>query len=123
MAGIPKEVVARSIANSFCFGVYDGSAQIGFARVISDLTTFAYLGDVYILDAYQGNGLGKWLMETITTHPDLQGLRRWLLVTQDAHGLYRQYGFDALPEPSRYMERRDLTSYGDTSPRPDTEKP
>ena len=87
-AGIPKETVARSIANSLCFGVFNGDAQIGFARVITDRATFAYVGDVYILDAFQGRGLGTWLMQTIIAHPDLQGLRRWSLVTRDAHGLY-----------------------------------
>jgi GNAT superfamily N-acetyltransferase len=109
--GIPREIVARSVANSLCFGVFRHDAQIGFARVITDRATFAYLGDVYIVDAYQGRGLGTWLMQTITAHPDLQGLRRWSLVTRDAHGLYARFGFRALPEPRRYMEKSDITSY------------
>ncbi|MGI8857369.1 MAG: GNAT family N-acetyltransferase [Thermomicrobiales bacterium] len=111
--GIPKETVSRSIANALCFGVFHDDAQIGFARVITDRATFAYLGDVYILDSYQGRGLGTWLMQTITAHPDLQGLRRWSLVTRDAHGLYARFGFRALPDPSRYMERSDIISYLD----------
>jgi GNAT superfamily N-acetyltransferase len=110
-AGIPQETVARSIANSLCFGVFNGEAQIGFARVITDRATFAYIGDVYILDAFQGRGLGTWLMQTITAHPDLQGLRRWSLVTRDAHGLYRRFGFDGLKEPAGYMEKSDITAY------------
>ena len=111
--GISKELVARSIANALCFGVFDGPAQIGFARVITDRATFASIEDVSILDEYQGRGLGKWLMRTITDHPDLRGLRRWCLVTQDAHGLYAQFGFAPLPAPKRYMERRDIASYRD----------
>jgi GNAT superfamily N-acetyltransferase len=110
-AGIPKETVARSIANSLCFGVFNGDAQIGFARVITDQATFAYVGDVYILDAFQGRGLGTWLMQTIIAHPDLQGLRRWSLVTRDAHGLYARFGFNALKEPAGYMEKSDISSY------------
>jgi GNAT superfamily N-acetyltransferase len=110
-AGISRDLVARSIANALCFGVFDGVVQIGFARVITDRATFAYIGDIYILDAYQGRGLGKRLMRAITEHPDLQDLRRWCLVTHDTHGLYAQFGFAPLPEPSRYMERRDITSY------------
>ncbi len=113
-AGIPKETVARSIANALCFGVFDGDTQIGFARVITDRATFAYLGDVYILDPYQGRGLGTLLMQTITAHPDLQGLRRWSLVTRDAHRLYVRFGFHPLPDPIRYMERSDVLSYFDT---------
>lgn len=109
--GISKERVARSIAHSLCFGLFYDDAQIGFARVITDRATFAYIGDVYILDAYQGCGLGKWLIQTITAHPDLQGLRRWSLVTRDAHGLYAQFGFHALRDPSGYMERNDVVSY------------
>jgi len=101
---IPKEVFARSIKNSLCFGVYDGEQQIGLARVISDYATYAYLGDVYILESHRGQGLSKWLMECIMAHPDLQGLRRFSLVTKDAHGLYRMYGFTALKNPDSYME-------------------
>ncbi len=113
--GIPKELVARSIENALCFGVFEGTKQIGFARVVTDRATVAYLGDVYILEAYQGQGLGKWLMQTIVSHPDLQGLRRWMLVTHDAHGLYRQFGFHPLDNPEGYMERRDIRSYTDVA--------
>lgn len=83
---IPKEKVQLSIQHSLCFGVYHQGNQIGFARVISDHSTIAYLGDVYVLDAYRGQGIAKWLMATIMSHPNLQGLRRWILLTGDAHG-------------------------------------
>ena len=103
--GIPREVVARSIEYSLCFGIYDGSgAQVGFARVISDFATIAYLGDVFVLDTHRGRGLGKWLMQCITRHPALQNLRRWILTTRDAHGLYSQAGFTPVKSPERYME-------------------
>ena len=102
--GIPRETVERAIASSLCFGVYHGPLQVGFARVISDRVTFAYLCDVFILEDYQGRGLGRWLMEVILAHPELQGLRRWMLATRDAHWLYRQYGFTALSAPERIME-------------------
>lgn len=103
--GIPREIVVRSIERSLCFGVYDGAgAQVGFARVISDCATFAYLADVFILESHRGRGLGKLLMECIQQHPSLQGLRRWSLSTKDAHGLYAQYGFVPLMWPERYME-------------------
>jgi GNAT superfamily N-acetyltransferase len=103
--GIPREVVARSIEHSLCFGVYDASgAQVGFARVITDFATFAYIGDVFILESHRGHGLGKWLMECIVRHPALQGLRRWMLATRDAHGLYSQFGFKPLQLPESYME-------------------
>jgi GNAT superfamily N-acetyltransferase len=103
--GIPREVVARSIEQSLCFGVYDGSgAQVGFARVISDFATIAYVGDVFVLDTHRGRGLGKWLMESITHHPALLNLRRWILTTRDAHGLYAQVGFRPVQSPERFME-------------------
>jgi GNAT superfamily N-acetyltransferase len=103
--GIPREVVARSVERSLCFGVYDGSgAQVGFARVISDFATIAYVGDVFVLDTHRGRGLGKWLMESITHHPALQDLRRWILTTRDAHGLYAQVGFTPVQSPERFME-------------------
>ena len=102
--GIPREVVERSIKWSLCFGVYDGTKQIGFARVITDRATYAYIGDVYILEEYRGKGLSKWLMSCIKAHPDLQGLRRWALATRDAHGLYRQFGFADLKAPEKWME-------------------
>jgi GNAT superfamily N-acetyltransferase len=93
-----------AIENSICFGVYDGERQIGFARVVTDRSTFAYLGDVFILEEFRGLSLGKWLMETIISHPELQGLRRWVLATRDAHGLYKQFGFSSLKFPDRWME-------------------
>jgi GNAT superfamily N-acetyltransferase len=106
--GIPREIVARSIENSLCFGIYHEAgaklSQVGFARVISDLATIAYLGDVFVLEPYRGRGLSKWMMECITQHQQLQGLRRWILLTRDAHGLYSNYGFTPLKAPDRYME-------------------
>src|ERR1700693_4907168 len=103
--GIPRETVARSIEHSLCFGVYDGSgAQVGFARVVSDFATVAYLGEVFVLESHRGLGLSKWLMECIVKHPALQNLRRWILLTRDAHGLYSQFGFHPLKAPERYME-------------------
>ncbi|MDX1523380.1 MAG: GNAT family N-acetyltransferase [Anaerolineae bacterium] len=105
--GRPREVQERGIENSLCFGVYHGDEQVGFARAISDQAVFAYLADVFILPAYQGRGLGKWLMACIKAHPDLQGLRWWLLVTNDAHGLYAQFGFGPLSHPERFMEYRN----------------
>ena len=102
--GVPRAVVERAIRNSLCFGVYARSAQVGFARVISDKATFAYLADVFILEAHRGIGLSKRLMQCIVGHPELQGLRRFLLGTRDAHGLYQQFGFTALAYPARLME-------------------
>lgn len=104
-AGIPIEVVKRSIDYSLNFGVYKGDQQVGFARVITDYATFAYIGDVFILEDYRGRGLSKWLMEVIADYPELQGLRRWLLLTRDAHGLYRKTGFTEPKNPERYMEK------------------
>jgi N-acetylglutamate synthase and related acetyltransferases len=101
----------RAIENSLCFGVYQGDEQVGFARVVSDFATFAYFGDVFILEGHRGHGLGKWLMETVVAHPDLQGLRRWLLATKDAHGLYSQFGFDTLRFPERWMEYTSPDAY------------
>lgn len=105
--GRPRDVLERAIANSLAFGVYEGefSQQVGFARVVTDYALFGWVADVFILDAFRGHSLGKWLMETIVTHPDLQGLRRLLLATRDAHGLYNQYGFTPLPKPQNYMIR------------------
>jgi nitroimidazol reductase NimA-like FMN-containing flavoprotein (pyridoxamine 5'-phosphate oxidase superfamily)/GNAT superfamily N-acetyltransferase len=105
--GVTREVVARSIANSLCFGIYRDAEQIGFARVISDYSTFAYLADVFIVEKYRGRGLSKALMAAITSHPHLQGLRRWTLGTRDAHSLYRRYGFAEPAYPERQMERSD----------------
>jgi GNAT superfamily N-acetyltransferase len=102
--GIPVETVARAIEGSMCFGLFHGSKQIGVARVISDKATFAYLCDVFILPAHRGVGLSKWLMQTIMSHPDLQGLRRWSLATLDAHGLYKQFGFTIINNPDSWMQ-------------------
>jgi GNAT superfamily N-acetyltransferase len=101
---IPREVVARSIRHSLCFGVYDGERQVGFARVITDRATYAYLADVFILESHRGRGLSKRLMGAIMEHPELQDLRRWSLLTRDAHGLYQQFGFRPVAQPERYME-------------------
>jgi nitroimidazol reductase NimA-like FMN-containing flavoprotein (pyridoxamine 5'-phosphate oxidase superfamily)/GNAT superfamily N-acetyltransferase len=109
--GVPREVVARSIANSLCFGIYEGARQVGFARVISDYATFAYLADVFVVEAFRGRGLSKALMEAIISHPHLQGLRRWTLGTADAHGLYRKFGFAEPRYPNRQMERGDPDIY------------
>ena len=109
--GIPREVVDRSIEGSLCFGVYDGDAQVGFARVISDLATYAYVADVFVLESHRGRGLALWLMETIRAHPRLQGIRRWNLVTRDAHALYRRVGFRDVENPSRWMEIVDREIY------------
>jgi GNAT superfamily N-acetyltransferase len=103
--------VERGIANSLCFGVYEGDNQVGFARIISDFATFAYLADVFIIESHRGRGLSKFLMECIVKHSDLQGLRRWVLGTRDAHGLYAQYGFKPLAKPDRYMEIHDPEVY------------
>lgn len=102
--GIPRETLERAIQNSLCFGVYVEGRQVGFARVITDRATYAYLCDVFIVEDYRGRGLGKRLLETIMSHPDLQGLRRWSLLTRDAHGLYRRFGFVPPEMPERYME-------------------
>ena len=111
--GIPRETVARSIRNSLCFGVFDTAdgTQAAFARVVTDRATFAYLADVYVLPAYRGRGISTWMMDAVTAHPELQGLRRWMLMTQDAHGLYARYGFRPLGDPGRGMERTDPDIY------------
>lgn len=109
--GIPKETVRKSIEGSLCFALLHNDEQIGFARVITDRATIAYLGDVFVLESYRGRGLAKWLMECVSSHPDLQGLRRWMLATSDAHGLYQQFGFKALGKPHVFMERHDPDVY------------
>jgi GNAT superfamily N-acetyltransferase len=101
------ETVRRSIENSLNFGLYSGEQQIGFARVVTDYATFAWLADVFVLDMYRGRGLGKWLVEVILAHPELQKFRRWVLATKDAHTLYRRFGFIELKRPERWMERPD----------------
>lgn len=113
--GIPRDVVARSIEHSLCFGVYDGKAQVGFARVVSDFATVAYLGDVFVLESHRGRGLGKWMMECIMQHPALQDLRRWVLLTRDAHGLYSQFGFTPVRAPETYMELHQPDVYAASS--------
>ena len=115
-AGIPIEVVERSIRNSLTFGLFCGEAQVGFARVVTDRATFAYLADVFVLEGHRGRGLSGWLMETVLSHPELQGLRRWMLATADAHGLYERYGFAALKKPEIFMERHDPDVYKRGSP-------
>jgi len=102
--GRPRERTERALKNSLVFGVYEGSRQIGVARVISDYSIFAYLCDVFIHEDYRGHGLGKWLMQTIFSHPDLKDIRRWVLVTNDAHGLYKQYGFTSIEDPEHWMQ-------------------
>lgn len=112
---IPFDVVKNSIDNSLNFGLFDTDKQIGFARIISDFTTIAYLGDVYILDNYRGQGLSKKLMDCIMAHPNLQGLRRWILLTSTADWLYEKYGFTKLPKPALYMELFDPNVYKEGS--------
>ena len=113
--GIPLDVVRRSIENSLNFGVFYQGKQVGFARIVSDLATVAYLGDVFITPDHQGKGLSKWLMEQIMNHPDLQGLRRWILLTRDAHELYKQYGWQPIASPDRWMEIHDPNVYSGLS--------
>jgi GNAT superfamily N-acetyltransferase len=115
---IPLEIVQKSIRNSLCFGVYadssetDHRVQVGFARVMTDCATFAYLADVFILPEFRGRGLGKWLVECILAHPDLQHLRSFMLATSDAHGLYAGFGFKPLAQPEKFMQKRVENPYG-----------
>jgi GNAT superfamily N-acetyltransferase len=109
--GVPREIVARSLEHSLCFGAFDEDRQVGFARVISDRATFAYICDVFTLESHRGHGVGKSLMAAIMSHPELQGLRRRTLFTRDAHGLYRQFGFGAAGHPERLMEVVDSDPY------------
>jgi len=101
---IPLDTVQRSIQNSLNFGVYHHDKQVGYARIISDYATVAYLGDVFIIPDHRGKGLSKWLVEQVMAHPDLRGLRRWILLTRDAHELYRQYGWQSIASPDKWME-------------------
>jgi GNAT superfamily N-acetyltransferase len=110
--GIPRETVERAIRHSIPFGIFEGQRQVGFARVITDRATFAYLADVFIDPASRGRGLATWLMEVITAHPELQGLRRWVLATRDAHGLYAKFGFRPLARPELFMELHRPNAYG-----------
>lgn len=109
--GIPRPVLERAVENSLCFGLYHDSQQIGFGRAVSDLATFAYLADVFVVPAYRGRGLGKWLVSCILDHPALQGLRRLLLATRDAHGLYERNGFAPLRNSGWFMEINDPEIY------------
>ncbi|MCA1580457.1 MAG: GNAT family N-acetyltransferase [Acidobacteria bacterium] len=109
--GIPREFVDRAIDGSIAFAMFHEGRQIGFARVITDRSTYAYLSDVYVLEAWRGRGLALWLMETIRAHPDLQNLRRWMLSTRDAHPLYARAGFQPLAHPDRFMEISDPGLY------------
>jgi N-acetylglutamate synthase-like GNAT family acetyltransferase len=104
-SGIPREIVERAVQHSLCFGLFEGETQIGFARAVTDSTTFAYICDVFVLESHQGKGLGTWLMECVMQHPDMQGLRRCHLVTRDAHTLYEKVGFRSISKPERHMER------------------
>ncbi len=106
-AGIPRAVVARAVANSLCFGAFDGDRQVGLARVISDFATYAYISDVFVLPSHRGRGVGRRIMAAVMAHPDLQGFRRWSLATRDAHDLYRQFGFGPPRNPDRQMEILD----------------
>lgn len=112
--GIPRAVVERSINNSMCFGVYHGEVQVGFARIVTDKATFALVADVFIMEAHRGKGLSKWLLHEVVEHPDLQGLRRLLLLTSDAHSLYAQFGFTEIGNPGRFMELLYPDVYGRT---------
>ena len=110
--GIPASTMAKAMANSLCFAILtDIDQQVGFARVISDFATFAYLADVFVVEAHRGRGLSKWLVNTINNHPELQGLRRSLLATADAHGLYSKFGYKPLANPDRFMEQWDPYVY------------
>jgi GNAT superfamily N-acetyltransferase len=121
-AGIPLEIVQRSIDNSLCFGLYDNGQQVGFTRVVTDGATFAWLCDVFVLESHRGRGLSKWLLECVLAHPAVQGLRRIALGTRDAHELYRRYGFIDLADPSRFMEiwNRDVYRNADDNKKIDS---
>jgi GNAT superfamily N-acetyltransferase len=110
--GIPRDLLTRALRNSLCFGAFDENRQVGFARVVTDRATFAYVSDVFVLESHRGRGVGRQLMGAIMSHPELQGLRRWTLFTRDAHGLYRQCGFRESPHPERLMEIFDGQPYG-----------
>ena len=109
--GIPLGVLEKALANSLCFGLYHGDEQVGLSRVVTDYSTYAYLCDVYVLEAHRGKGLGHWMVECVMTHPELQDLRRFTLATHDAHGIYASFGFTSLKAPDRMMERHDPQVY------------
>jgi len=112
---MPLEVIERALKHSLCFGLFESQAQIGLARVVTDYATFAYLCDVYVSESHRGRGLGKWLIECVMAHPQLQGLRRFNLVTRDAHGLYAPHGFQPLAKPENHMERHKPDIYKTTA--------
>ncbi len=114
--GMPRALVEKMVRHALCFGIYQGAGQVGFARIISDFTTFAYLADVFVLPEHRGKGLSKALVKAIVEHPDLQGLRRWMLVTVDAHGLYEQFGFKPVEHPGRHMEIHHAGMYERINP-------
>ena len=116
-AGVPRETVERSIRHSICFGAFEEGRQVGFARVISDRAPYAYVSDVFVLPSHRGRSIGKRLMACITSHPELQDLRLWTLFTRDAHGLYRQYGFQDARYPDRLMEKRQARAYRESQGR------
>ena len=116
-AGIPRAVVERSIQHSICFGALEGARQVGFARVITDRATYAYISDVFVLESHRGRGISKKLMAAISGHSDLQGLRLWTLFTRDAHGLYRQFGFGEARHSERLMEKRVEQPYEEVKTR------
>jgi GNAT superfamily N-acetyltransferase len=109
--GVPRSVVESAIAHSLCAGAFIDGRQVGFARAITDCATFAYVADVFVLDDFRGRGIGKTMMAALTAHPEVQGLRTWMLLTRDAHGLYRQFGFDSPDDPRRVMIKRDAGVY------------
>lgn len=114
--GIPREVMERSITNAIPFGIFEGTRLVGFGRVVSDRATMAYVGDVFVLEPWRGRGLSRWLMECMLAHPELQGLRRWMLLTRDAHALYQRVGFTELAAPDRWMEKWAPDVYGAGTP-------
>jgi GNAT superfamily N-acetyltransferase len=116
---IPESVVRRSVANSIAFGLHDGERQVGFARVVTDRATFAWVGDVFVIEEYRGRGLSLWLMRCVLAHPDLQGLRRWMLASTTARGLYERLGFSPLGHPERFLEIADPDVYRRERPSPD----
>ena len=116
--GIPLAVLQKAIDNSICFGLYLGEQTIGFTRVVTDKATFAYLCDVYVLPEYQGKGYGKLMVQEAMNHPDLQGLRRWCLLTADAHTMYSSLGWQEIAKPERWMEFHNPTAYSIDIPTP-----
>jgi GNAT superfamily N-acetyltransferase len=109
--GISKDLVRRCVENSLCFSLFHSNKQVGFARVISDFATIAYIGDVFVLDEHRGKGLGDWLVERILAHPALRGMRRWILVTDSAHALYAKHGFRVVAQPGTFMELHNPRVY------------